>query len=83
VGKPDRAIFCRAASRLGMETAECLFAGDGPRLDVSGSTMVGMTSVWVRRYKPWLEGQTIRPRHTVDNLSEILHLVPARAGTKG
>ncbi|KRE49301.1 HAD family hydrolase [Paenibacillus sp. Soil522] len=44
--KPDPAIFLRAADKLGVKPAECVYVGDHPINDVFASKAVGMKGIW-------------------------------------
>jgi putative hydrolase of the HAD superfamily len=46
--KPDPHIFLQAAERLGVETEECLYIGDGSSQELSGAAAVGMHPVMIR-----------------------------------
>jgi FMN phosphatase YigB (HAD superfamily) len=45
--KPSRVIFEAACAALGVGTAECLFVGDRPDIDVAGARGVGMAAAWL------------------------------------
>lgn len=45
IGKPDAEIFRRAAARLGVPCAACLFVGDMPTNDIEGARSAGMSAV--------------------------------------
>lgn len=45
--KPDRRIYERAYTELGVEPAECLFVGDGANDELAGAERVGMTPVLI------------------------------------
>jgi len=47
--KPDPAIYRLAAERLGVETTEALFVGDGDSGELPGAERVGMRAVGLRR----------------------------------
>jgi putative hydrolase of the HAD superfamily len=76
--KPDPTIFHRAAGRLGVAPAACLFVGDDPAADVAGALAAGMGAVW-RRDRPWPEDLPIAPPRTIAALSELLELLGMRA----
>ncbi|MBE6757126.1 MAG: riboflavin biosynthesis protein RibF [Ruminococcaceae bacterium] len=42
VSKPDPEIFYRAAARLGVSPADCIFVGDHPEKDIEGAVSAGM-----------------------------------------
>ena len=44
--KPDKALYIRAADRLGVSPERCLYAGDGGSDELDGASAVGMS--------PWL-----------------------------
>jgi putative hydrolase of the HAD superfamily len=77
VRKPDPEIYIRAAQRLAVEPSECLFVGDNPRLDVSGSQAVGMTGVWLRGHLPWPDDLTRPPDYTIEKIEEVSRIVCA------
>jgi putative hydrolase of the HAD superfamily len=70
VRKPDRAMFERAAARLGVAPAECCHVGDHPEVDVAGAIGAGMNAVW-KRVPYWSQPSTAVP--AVDTLSEVLN----------
>ncbi len=45
--KPDAALFHRAAARLGVSPACCVYVGDHPLNDVQGALNAGMQAVWM------------------------------------
>lgn len=45
--KPDRRIYERAYTGLGVEPSECLFVGDGANDELPGARRVGMTPVLI------------------------------------
>jgi len=47
VQKPDAALFHRAAARLGVPPACCVYVGDHPLNDVQGALNAGMQAVWM------------------------------------
>lgn len=49
VEKPDRAIFDRAAARLGVGNAEAFHVGDLAYTDAKGAALAGLGSVWLNR----------------------------------
>lgn len=75
--KPQAAIYELAASRLGVDTNDCIFVGDGADRELNGASTVGMHAVLLRTddtHPPagW-DGPVIR------RLSEVIGLLPARA----
>ena len=47
IRKPDPEIFRRAAARLGVPPADCVYVGDHPYYDLSGATNAGMRVIYV------------------------------------
>lgn len=47
IDKPKAAVFERAAMRLGVPPADCLFVGDNVKNDIEGSLDAGMQAVFV------------------------------------
>ena len=45
--KPDRRIYERACTELGVEPSDCLFVGDGANDELGGAQRAGMTSVLI------------------------------------
>jgi putative hydrolase of the HAD superfamily len=75
IRKPEAAIFLRAAEKLNVDPGACMFAGDNPQADIAGAHSVGMTTVWRKGYIAWPEQLSIRPAHTIDELSQLLAIV--------
>ncbi|MDB5560870.1 MAG: HAD-superfamily hydrolase, subfamily variant 1 [Hyphomicrobiales bacterium] len=71
--KPDPLIFLRAAERLGVPAAECLFVGDNPEVDIIGADAVGMQTAFFVSSTPWPEGLAL-PGHRITALTEVLPL---------
>jgi putative hydrolase of the HAD superfamily len=68
--KPDRAIFERALSRLGVDAAASWFVGDHPDADIRGAHEAGLTAVWRRSW-----GQAPHATHTISSLDELVSLL--------
>lgn len=69
--KPDPRIFARAVERLGVTSAEAMYVGDHPEIDVAGAKAAGLVPVW-KRVPYWtlsVDGVAV-----VDRLSEIVSL---------
>ena len=49
VQKPDKAIFDRAASKIGVENRATFHVGDLPYTDAKGAALAGFQSVWLNR----------------------------------
>ena len=69
VRKPDRAMFERAAARLGVAPSECCHVGDHPDVDIAGARAAGMKAVW-KRVPYWTPPS--EPVPIIDELSEVL-----------
>ena len=70
--KPDPRIFARAAARLGVSVADCVFVGDNPEADIRGARSAGMKTIWLGADLPWADNLDIVPDHTVSTLAELL-----------
>jgi putative hydrolase of the HAD superfamily len=75
--KPDRRLYVRMADRLGVETGDCMFVGDGAYRELQGAADAGMTPVLIRApYDEWEHEGTIGWEGLrVSSLSEVLALV--------
>lgn len=71
--KPDPAIFERAAERLGVAAADCVFVGDNPEADIAGARAAGMLAVWYKGALAW-PAELEAPERTITALSEVLDL---------
>lgn len=69
VRKPDRAMFERAAARLGVTPSECCHVGDHPDVDIAGARAAGMKAVW-KRVTYWAQPYEAVP--IIDTLSDLL-----------
>ncbi|MEX2298319.1 MAG: HAD family hydrolase [Dongiaceae bacterium] len=72
--KPDRALFIRAADRLGVSPAACLFVGDNPVADILGAHAAGMSTAWFGPHAGWPSDLEM-PGATIAKLSDILGLL--------
>lgn len=72
--KPERALFIRAADRLGVSPGACLFVGDNPAADILGAHAAGMRTAWFGANAIWPPDLTI-PGGTIEKLSEVLALL--------
>jgi len=70
VRKPDRAIFERGLSRLGVDSAASWFVGDHPDADIRGASEAGLTAVWRRSW-----GQADHATHTITSLDQLIPLL--------
>ena len=73
--KPDAAIFCRAAERVGARPGECLFVGDNPEADIFGAHAAGMKTAWFNPGAVWPEGLAVNPGAEIRELARTLTLV--------
>lgn len=71
VRKPDREIFDRALSRLGVTASEAWFVGDHPEADIQGAAGAGLTAVWVRS---WVDAAP-HAAYAIDTLDQLLPLL--------
>ncbi len=74
VRKPDKAIFLRAAKRLGVEPGDCLFVGDNPVADILGAQACGMQTAWLAHRSKWPAEISRRPDTIIGTLEEVLPL---------
>ena len=72
IHKPDPEIFRRAAARLGVACAGCLYVGDHPVNDVQGSRAAGMRPVYINAFGADLHPEGAPEIHA---LSEIFALL--------
>lgn len=75
VRKPDRAIFHRAAERLAVSPAHCLFVGDNPRADILGAADAGMQTVWFQAGLAWPDDLPPRQGHVIRSLPDVLPII--------
>lgn len=78
--KPDEAIFRRAAEKLAVDMADCVFVGDSPEADLLGARSVGMRTVWFPNGAVWPAGYSWQPDATISALSELRDLIEAWDG---
>lgn len=74
VRKPHAEVFRRAAMRLGVHPADCVFVGDNPKNDIDGALQVGMRAVFMDFQYPDVTVDASNVPH-VSNLSELLDLL--------
>jgi putative hydrolase of the HAD superfamily len=72
VRKPERAMFMRAAAKLGVTMQSCCFIGDNPELDVMGAQAAGLHVIW-KRNTAFGDAPVKVP--VIDSLSEVLKYV--------
>jgi putative hydrolase of the HAD superfamily len=72
--KPDLAIYELAASRLGVDTSNCVFVGDGADEELDGASAAGMHAILLRT------GDTHPPEAwdgpVIQRLSDVIALLP-------
>jgi putative hydrolase of the HAD superfamily len=72
--KPDPRLFHRAADRLGVEPAGCLFVGDNPEHDILGASAAGMRTAWLHHGTVWPVALSPLPGEAIANLSQVIDL---------
>jgi len=77
--KPDPVLFQTAAQRLGVETRECLYIGDGGGRELTGASSCNMTAVMLRT-AAWADNDARREEDgwrgpSIESLSTVLRLV--------
>ena len=70
VKKPDPRIFNAVLSALSCSSANSVFVGDHPMLDVNGARQAGMQTVWVQGFHTWPE-QLAPPDVSITELTEL------------
>lgn len=73
--KPDPEIFLRAARKLGVDPAQCIFIGDSPTSDIAGAHRVGMKTIWFPNGEVWPKDLALTPDAVVHALSEVTAVV--------
>ena len=71
VRKPAAELFLRAACRLGVAPAACLFVGDDPVADILGASGAGMAAAWLSGGAPWPGGLPSCPGAAIASLADI------------
>lgn len=72
VAKPDAELFRRAAARLGLSPAQCLFVGDHPVNDIGGALASGMKAIFLDTRCPSCGRDDVPVCHTPREVSEYL-----------
>jgi putative hydrolase of the HAD superfamily len=72
--KPSRALFHRAAERLGVLPAHCLFVGDNPTVDVLGAHAAGMQTAWFGVASDWPADLPPLPGVVITTLADLLRI---------
>jgi len=73
--KPDRALFVRAAAKLGVAPSECIFVGDNPVADVLGAAAAGMRTAWFSPDLAWPSHLPAMPGVAIKALPEVVAIV--------
>ena len=73
--KPDAALFLRAADKLGVDPAHCLFVGDNPEVDILGACAAGMRTAWFCCGASWPDHLPSMPDIQIEALSQVLDLL--------
>lgn len=73
--KPDRALFERAAARLGVAPADCLFVGDNPVADILGAAASGMRTAWFSPTGEWPAHLPAMPDIAIRALPEVIAVI--------
>ncbi len=76
--KPDAALFLRAAERLDVAPAQCLFVGDSPVADILGAQAAGMRTAWFAGGQSWPGELPGPPGVIIRELPEVLTIVDSR-----
>lgn len=76
--KPSRAIFEAAAAHLGLPSAQILFVGDNPAVDILGAQAAGMKAAWVHRNQPWPQELDGQPDFMIGSISELAAILGLR-----
>lgn len=70
VRKPEPEIFLRAARKLAIDPAQCIFIGDSPTADIVGAHAVGMKTIWFPNGAVWPADLALTPDATVHSLKD-------------
>jgi putative hydrolase of the HAD superfamily len=73
--KPDVALFLRAAHRLNVVPAQCLFVGDDPVADILGAGAAGMRTAWFPNGRAWPRELAGPPGAVIRELSDVLTVI--------
>jgi putative hydrolase of the HAD superfamily len=74
INKPDPMIFHRAAQRLNVAPADCVFVGDHAVNDVQGAQSAGMKAVWFPGEQQRPADPAFAPDFTIESLTQLLDL---------
>ncbi len=77
--KPDKHMFERSLEGLGIQPHELLHVGDNPKTDIDGARRSGARTVWINRFDMTWPEDLPRADFEVDNLDELIALLPIPA----
>lgn len=80
--KPDPAPFLLALDRLNVDPSETLMVGDWIERDMVGAAALGMKTAFAR-YGDVFGDQDIRADYILDDITELLTIIPPRHGDIG
>lgn len=72
IRKPDCSLFLRAAARLNVNPASCLFVGDSPEADIFGAHVAGMQTAWFANGITWPSDLPAMPGIAIEQLSDLI-----------
>ena len=72
VAKPDTELFCRAAARLGVSPAQCVFVGDHPVNDIDGAVRAGMKAIFLDTRCPSCTHKDVPVCHSVTEITAYI-----------
>jgi putative hydrolase of the HAD superfamily len=81
ISKPASEIFHRAAQRLNVSPAQCMFVGDNPLADIDGARRAGMRDVWIRSGFAW-PAELAVASHSITSLASIRELLSSEGSTQ-
>lgn len=74
--KPDRAVFERLVSDLGVDLSCAYYVGDDPKADISGALGAGLQAVWLDNEGKTYPADAPRPSLTISSLDDLLQVLP-------
>jgi putative hydrolase of the HAD superfamily len=81
--KPHPSVFHEVASRLGVESRECVMGGDRPIDDVAGGLGAGMRAIWKQTRMVYPSREDLTPTAVIHELAEIPALLDTWSADKG
>jgi putative hydrolase of the HAD superfamily len=83
VRKPNPEIYWEAARRVGVEPAKCAYVGDNPVRDVEGTQAAGFGMMILINEPATLAKEPpkgiVKPDYSINTMSDLLSIFPARA----